>query len=382
MLHERIQIFIKHKPNSSISHKFLTEKDYKTKFNFLKEVDSKALQSTTRNLMFAFRNYYNGIKQKRTTGLPKYKSSKNKQSYTTYNITNNLKIDFTLKKLKLPKIKSWIKFHDDRKFDKQITHVTVSKTKTGKYFASIHIKIKQEIIPKDKIKLHRVIAFDMSASKFLVSKQIQMKNPRFFHNEQKKLRKLHKYLSRKKLGSNNREKARFRLARKYEKIHNRKLDWTHKISTQLSKKYEAIILEDLNIKGMQKFKPGISKSITLDFSWNQFFSFLAYKMKKLGNHLITVNRWFPSSKICSICGVKLKKLKISVHEWKCKECGSLHDRDINASKNLYTEGLKQLKARSITLVSTVGTTESYACGDDRSLSLREHSSMNQESNEI
>jgi len=205
-----------------------------------------------------------------------------------------------------------------------------------------------------------------------------MINPRFYRNEEKTIKNLHKQLSRKSKNSTNRKKAKIKLARKYEKIFNRKLDWMHKTSTDLSNRCDVIILENLNIRGMQKFSSGISKSVTLDFSWNNFVSILRYKMIERGNHLILVDRWFPSSKLCSHCGWLNSELNISTRKWTCHECRTVHDRDVNASMNIYTEGLKQLISQSETSISTVGTTGSHACGDDRSLSFRKHSSMNQE----
>ncbi len=204
----------------------------------------------------------------------------------------------------------------------------------------------------------------MSFPKFIVSTQIELKNPRFYRKEEKSLIRLHRRLSRKKKGSNNREKERIRLARKYDQICNRKNDWTHKISHKLSNDCDAVILENLNIEGLKKFGKGHSKSVTLDFSWNQFVSSLRYKLERQGKYLVLVDRWFPSSKLCAQCGWKNTDLSLSTRIWKCQKCGKLHDRDINASQNLLNEGIKKLKAVGITITSTVGTTGSYAREDD------------------
>ncbi len=384
MLGERIRKsreLISHQINHN-SNNYKPEKQYKTEFPFLKEVDSKALQSSTRNLLSSLKNYFNRLNKNKPIGFPKFKSSKNKQRYTTYNINNNIKINFDKKRLKLPKIKTWIKFRDIRVFNEKIKHLTVSKTKSGKYFASILVERILETHQKQVIHENKIIAFDMSASNFLVSEKAKLKNPSFFRKEEKRIKLLHKRLSRKKTGSSNHNNARIKLSKKYEKIFNRKLDWTHKISYNLAKKYNLVILEDLNIKGMQHLSSGLSKSVTLDFSWNKFVSILRYKMKEFGNHLILVDRWFPSSKLCSNCGWKNVKIKLSTRIWKCQECDSVHDRDINASINIRNEGIKKIQDHSIIIISTVGTTGSQACEDEVRLLKLKQSSMKQESNAI
>ena len=190
-----------------------------------------------------------------------------------------------------------------------------------------------------------------------------MESPCFYRKEEKKLQKLHRRVSHKKKGSNNRDKALIRLARKYEQIYYRKNDWTHKISHKLSNDFDAIILEELDIEGMKKRGKGHTKSVTLDFSWHQFITALRYKLEQQGKYLVLVDRWFPSSKQCSQCGWKNNGLDLSDREWACSECGRHHDRDKNASQNLLDEGIKHLQSLGITLISTVGTTGSYAWED-------------------
>ena len=366
MLHERTETYQRLKDNKDdlYSHKYKTEKEYKQQFHFLKEVDAKALQSSTNNLLVAFKNFFDKLKKQRKAGYPRFKSRKSKQSYTTYNINNNTKIDFRKKKIKLPKVKTWIKYRDDRVFEEKIKHVTVSKTKSGKFYISILIQQDSDCPIKTTISHSKIQAFDMSFPKFLVSTQEDFHNPRFYRKEEKTLQRLHHRLSRKIVGSKNRNKTRIRLARKYDQIYNRKNDWTHKISHKLANEYDAVILEDLNIEGMKKFRKGYSKSATLDFSWNKFVNTLRYKLEQQGKHLILVDRWFPSSKQCSHCGNKNKELKLSERIWTCKNCGSIHNRDKNASKNLLIEGYKQLKMQNVSIISTVGTTGSHAREDD------------------
>jgi putative transposase len=381
MLSERSEIYqvLKTDKKALFSHCYKTEKQYKAEYPFLTEVDSKSLQSSTKNLIEAFKTFFNGLKQKRQVGYPRFKSRKTEQRYTTYNINNNIKIDFSTKQLKLPKIKTWIKYQDSRKFAEKINHITVSKTKSGKYYIAILIEQELAISPKKSVNQAKIQAFDMSFPYFLISNQNQMQNPRFYRSEEQILKRLHRRVSRKQKGSKNRTKARIRLARKYDQICNRKTDWTHKISHNLANEYDVIILEDLNIEEMKQLGKGQAKSVTLDFSWHKFISKLQYKLEQQGKYLILVDRWFPSSKLCAQCGWKNNKLTLSDQVWTCHSCGQTHLRDINASYNLFKEGVKQLKELNIRITSTVGTTESYACGDDVRLSSRKLLSRNQES---
>lgn len=353
MLAERNEVYQRLKDNSEAlrEHKYKTEKEYKQEFEFMKEVDSKALQSTTRHLLEAFQNFFNGLKEARKVGYPKFKSKKNRQSYTTYNINNNIKIDFARKRIKLPKVKTWIKYKDNRIFAEPIRHVTVSKTKSGNYYISILIEEEFSITPLTEVHIDNIGAFDMSASEFLVGEGETFSNPRFYRSSESKLKKLHRHLSRKKKGSQNRWKSRLRLSRLYEKIANQKHDWTHKTTLKLANKYEAVILEDLNVKGMQQFNSGLSKSVTLDFSWNQFKTLLNYKLEWRGKYYQEVDRFFPSSKLCSVCGYKNTDLTLEEREWTCPECGTHHHRDENASTNLKREGIRLLEEKGITVIT-------------------------------
>lgn len=353
MLAEHNEIYQQLKDDSEAlkEHKYKTEKEYKQEFEFMKEVDSKALQSTTRHLLEAFQNFFKGLKKTLKVGYPKFKSRKNRQSYTTYNVNDNIKIDFARKRIKLPKIKTWIKYKDNRSFAEPIRHVTVSKTKSGNYYVSILIERELDISPLEEVHCDAIAAFDMSASEFLVGEKKTFSNPRFYRSLEAKLRKLHRQVSRKKKGSQNRWKARLRLARLYEKIADQKRDWTHKTTLQLADTFDAVILEDLNVKGMQQFNSGLSKSVTLDFSWHQFKTILNYKLEWRGKHYQEVDRFFPSSKLCSECRHKNEGLTLSEREWTCPECGTYHHRDKNASTNIKREGIRLLEERSITVIT-------------------------------
>ena len=353
MLAERNKVYQQLKEDSEAlkEHKYKTEKEYKQEFEFMTEVDSKALQSITNHLLEAFQNFFNGLKKAQKVGYPRFKSKKNKQTYTTYNINNNIKIDFEEKRIKLPKIKTWIKYKDKRGFAEPIRHVTVSKTKSGKYYASILVEAELDITPLEEIHCDDIAAFDMSASEFLVGEGEVFSNPRFYRSSETKLRKLHRQVSKKKKGSQNRWKARRRLACVYEHIANQKRDWTHKTTLKLANRYHAVILEDLNVKGMQQFNGGVSKSVTLDFSWHQFKTILKYKLEWRGKHYQEVDRFFPSSKLCSGCGYKNENLTLAIREWTCPECNTYHHRDKNAYINIKREGIRLLEEKGITVIS-------------------------------
>ena len=384
MLEERKNIYceLKNDKDALYDHKYKTEKEYKQEFLFLKEVDSKALQSEWRHLKSAYDNFFRNLKKGIKKGFPKFKSKKHRQSYTTFNVNENCKIDFESKKLKLPKIKTWIKYRDGRVFIEDIKSITASKTKSGKYFASILIELESNISPKQILAEDKIIGFDMSASKFLIAKELMLSSPRFYRKEEANLQRLHRAVSRKKKGSSNRNRARIRLARLYEKIENQKKDWVHNITHLLSEHFDCVILENLNIKGMQRFNSGLSKSVSLDFSWYQFVTVLKYKMEQKGNHLILIDRFFPSSKLCSNCGHKNDSLVLQDREWTCPECNIHHDRDVNASENIRNEGLKILRENNITIVNknafAVGTTVN-AFGEDVRLSFGERFSVKDES---
>ena len=279
--------------------------------------------------------------------------------------SNNIKIDFEQRKLKLPKV-GWIKYRDgNRQFTERIKSVTVSRTKSGKYHASILIEKEIDIEEKTTIQESKIAAFDMSCKEFMVGTIGQFNNPKFYRKNEQKLKKLHREVSRKKKGSKNRNKSRITLAGFYDGIGNARTDWQQKTSTKLANKHDAIIIETLNIDGMKRFNKGIAKTVTLDFSGGEFTRMLEYKTEWRGKHLVKVDRFYPSSKLCSNCGFKNDALTMSDREWTCPGCGIHHERDENAAKNLKKEGKRILREeRNVKIMkSTAGTAESHAFGD-------------------
>ncbi len=220
----------------------------------------------------------------------------------------------------------------------------------------------------------------MSATHFLITKGMSLINPRFYRKEDQKLKRLHKAVSRKRKGSRNREKTRLRLARVYEKINNQRNDWLHKLTHTFATHFDCVILEDLSIKGMQRFNSGLAKSVTLDFSWHQFVTLLRYKLEEQGKYLLLVDRFFPSSKMCSVCGEINELLRLSERSWECPACHTVHDREVNAACNLNQQGLAVLAALNIVVdssTSVVGTTMSVF-GEEVRL-IYQHSSLKKES---
>jgi len=335
-------------------------------------VDAKALQTENRQLFAAYQNFFEGLKTGREVGFPRFKSKKKyPQTYTMYNINNSIRIDYQRRKIRIPKV-GWITYRDNCTITDPIKHITLSKTATHKYFVSVTMVCDVEIPPKKTVLNSEDIAgFDMSATHFLIGEGEQYDNPRFYREEEKRLKRRHRGLSRKEKGSKNWEKSRLKLGCVYEKIDNRKRDWLHKVTHYLSERHDAVILEDLNIKGMQQFNSGLSKSITLDFSWCQFRTYLCYKMDWKGKYFVLIDRFFPSSKLCSVCGQINNDLKLGDRIWTCKRCGTTHHRDRNAVVNIKGEGIRILKEEIGIMVitadhetSTVGTTGSHASGEN------------------
>jgi putative transposase len=369
MLNERNDTYQRLKDDKELphSHEYKTEKQYKQEFPFLKEVDAKALQNVNRNLFQAFQNFFDGMKGKRPrVGYPSFKSKHSKQSYTTNNINDNIKIDFEKKRIKLPKIDAWFKYRDDRTFIEKIRKVTISKTKSGKYFASISFEREKNVKQMQEIDEGKITALDMSFASFIVSENGRMDNPRFYRKNEQKLKRLHRQVSRKRKGSSNRNKACVTLARFYDWISNARTDWQHKISRELVNANDVIILEDLNVEGMKRFNSGFAKTVTLDFSWSEFVRMIAYKAERDGKYLVLVDRFYPSSKTCSACGFVNDDLTLSDRVWTCPSCHVIHDRDTNSTKNLKREG-KQILFEGmnvkINTTATAGTAGSHVSGD-------------------
>ena len=313
-----------------------TPAQYKKDFPWLKEVDSLALANVQLNLNKAYKSFFES-----RVSFPRFKSKKTVQSYKTNN--QNGTIALLDGKVKLPKI-GWVKVKAHRQIKGVIKSATISKTATGKYYISILCE--EEILPLPKTDSN--LGIDLGLENFaILSTGEKIGNPKFLTSLSKKLAREQKILSRrgllaKKKGiklseSSNYQKQKLKVARLHEKISNQRKDFLHKLSINLIKNHDVICVEDLASRNLMK-NHHLARAIG-DVSWYEFIRQLRYKADWYGKKIVTISRWFPSSQLCSACGVNSGKKALSIREWTCEGCGIHHDRDINASLNILKEGL-------------------------------------------
>lgn len=314
---------------------------YKKDYPWLKEVDSLALCNVQLNLQKAYKSFFQS-----GFGFPNFKSKKKmySQSYQTNNNNNNIVVCDG--KVKLPKI-GWVRFKQHRKMTGLIKGATISKTATGKYYISILCETDIQPYPKT----NSSVGIDLGLSHFaILSTGEKVENPRFLVSASKKLAKEQKILSRRGLLAKQRgkilndcmnyQKQRLKVARLHEKIQNQRRDFLHQLSINLIKSHDKICMEDLASKNLMK-NHHLARAIG-DASWSEFMRILEYKAEWYGKKIIKVNKWFPSSQICSNCKVNSGKKPLHIREWTCENCNCHHDRDLNASLNILNEGLKIL----------------------------------------
>lgn len=308
------------------------------KYSWLKEQNTHVMKQSIRQMLTAYDRFF-----KLHTGFPKFKSKKDKQSALFSIKAISRRNKFEQRKITLTQSFKDIKFRCSDLYFKRlqtykdnIRSATMSKTKSGNYFLSILIDVPQDEIVKFR-QTGESVGIDLGVKDFVITSEGEVfENKHFLKKQENKIERLQKQLSRKVKGSNNRNKARIRLAKAFEHLANQRENYIHFVVNELLKYYDTIYMEDLNVSGMLK-NHNLAKSIQ-EVGFYKFKEILQDKALVNNKQVILINRFYPSSKTCSLCGCKNKDLKLSDRFWVCPECNTKHDRDINAAKNILTEG--------------------------------------------
>lgn len=328
-------------------------KDLKKECVWLKEINSQSLQTSLMNLDAAYLNFFKGL-----SDFPNFKKKHQGQSFQCPQ-----RVTIEDNKLWLPKFNTGIKITQHRYFDGEIRTVTISKTPTGKFYASVLVKNKECLPTKKTIKGDTSVGIDVGIKTFAVlSDGMEYENPKHLKNAISRIKVLQNRASKKKKGSNNRKKANQKIAIVHEKITNKRKDFLHKVSDVITKQFDTIIVEDLNISGMIK-NHKLAQSIS-DVGWGNFGIYTKYKSEWRGKNYITIGMFEPSSKLHNTCSYLNKNLQLSDREWLCPKCGQIVLRDLNAAINIKNFGLKQTGWESskalVELPALVGTLKQEA----------------------
>ena len=311
--------------------KNITPASYKDDYPFLKEVDSLALCNAQLNRNAAFKNFFN-----HKTGFPKYKSKRNEQRFTTFN-QGSVKFSSNDKYLSIPKCRR-IRIKKHRNFEGVVKSVTITMTTDNKYYVSMLVEEENKPVKP----VNKMIGLDLGLKDLIVdSNGKKYKNHKYLTKSQDKLAREQRKLSKMVKGSNNRNKQRIKVARLYKKINNQRNDYLHKLSKKIIDESQIICIEDLKIKDMEQ-NSKLARNI-VDVSWSRLVSMLIYKANWYGRKVIKIPSTYPSSQLCSKCGYKNSITKdLAIRKWTCPKCGSIHDRDINAAKNILSKGIEML----------------------------------------
>ncbi|WP_339459496.1 RNA-guided endonuclease InsQ/TnpB family protein [Nodularia spumigena] len=329
---------------------------------WLADCYSQVLQATTLNLTTAYKNFF-----EKRAGFPKFKSKHGKQS-----IQYPQHVKIVDGNVKLPGNIGIVKAKIHRTIEGKIKTVTVCKTTSGKYFASILTEVEGE---NPTITFGKIYGIDLGLKHFAVvtdgEKVSKYDNPKHLAKHEKNLKRKQKKLARKQKGSSSRNKYRKIVAKVYERISNSRQDFLHKLSYKLVSDSQAVIVENLHVKGMV-CNHNLAKAIS-DCGWGTFTNFLAYKLERKGGKFVEIDRWFPSSKLCSNCFYQVREMPLDVREWTCPHCGTHHDRDGNAALNIRAEGIRMLAlsistsldGTAVEMIKAEGSAVSAVGGDVR-----------------
>ena len=316
------------------------------KYSWLKEENTKVMKQAIRQMMSAYDKFF-----KQHNGFPKFKSKKDRQSALFPLEAISKKNKFEERKITLTQPLKNIRFRCSdlyfnilKQYHDRIRSATLSKTKSGNFFLSILIELPNEEVVKFKL-TNKNVGIDLGVKDFVITSDGDVfENKHFYKSQEQKIAKLQRQLSKKQKGSNNRNKARVKLAKVFEKLTNQKENYIHSVVNEILKYYDIIFMEDLNVKGMLK-NHKLAKAIQ-EVGFSRFKKILEDKSYNNGKQVIFIDRFYPSSKICSVCGYKKSDLKLRDREWICPICGENHDRDINAAMNILLEGERIIGVRS------------------------------------
>lgn len=311
----------------------------KKELEWLKEPDKDALQKSLKDLDMAFQKFF-----KEHSGYPKFKSKKNRyESYRTSCTNNNVRYDN--RKIKLPKI-GWVKTKDKQLPQGRILNATISQEPNGHYYCSLCCT---DVEVPQFTKTNKNIGIDLGICDFAIfSDGTKIENPRFYEKSEKQLVILQRRMSRKTKGGSNWNKSRIKIANLQKHISNQRKDFLQKLTTDIVNNYDVICIEDLDVKSLKESDNTQTNKHVSDVSWSEFRRMLTYKTKWYGKELVVIDRFYPSSQKCHICGHISGKKSTDIRRWTCSNCKSELDRDVNAAINILNDGLR---------IITVGTTE-------------------------
>jgi putative transposase len=303
---------------------------------WLGEVSAVVLQQALADLNSAYRNFFasvTGKRKGRKVAPPRFRSRKDRRQAIRFTANSRFRV-LDNGWLRLPKIGD-VEVRWSRDLPSDPSSVTVIMDAAGRYFASFVVEAGEDPLPV----LAADTGIDLGLNHFAVmSDGRKVVSPKFLRRAERKLRKAQQSLNRKVKGSSNRTKARVEVARQHAKVADSRRDWQHKLSTEIIRDNQAVYVEDLCVSGLGRTR--LAKSVH-DAGWSAFTAMLEYKAKLYGREFRKIGRWEPTSQVCSACGVKDGPKPLSVREWTCKACGTVHDRDVNAAKNILALGRRE-----------------------------------------